>query len=161
MCRNGLNLNRVNMEPRETLLEHLNETAARLVDFYQSLPSPAIPVYERWSAKDVLAHLTFWHESFARNVDDLAHGRQPSPLKGRLSDLNQRGVDEMTHLSLAEVLARFEAAQAILRAHILNPALTLIPYRKGSREYTVEEHLDIVNDHINLHLRDVRKALKC
>ena len=128
---------------------------------YRTLPDPASPVYELWSAKDVLAHLTFWHESFARNVDDLAHGRQPSPLKGRLRDLNQVGVDEMAHLTLVEVLARFDAAHAILQANILSPALTLIPYRKGSRAYTVQEHLNIVNDHINQHLRDVRKILKC
>jgi hypothetical protein len=149
------------MDPREMLLEQLNKTAAQLVDFYRSLADPASPVYELWSAKDVLAHLTFWHESFARNVDDLAHGRQPSPLKGRLRDLNQDGVDEMAHLTLVEVLARFEAAHAILQANILSPALTLIPYRKGSRAYTVQEHLNIVNDHINQHLRDVRKILKC
>lgn len=147
------------METRQTLLERLNETVEQLRQTYQSLPDPALPIYELWSAKDVLAHLTFWHESFARNVDDLAHGRQPTPLKGRLRDLNQGGVEMMAHLTLAEVLERFEAAHVLLQAHILNPALTLIPYRKGSREYTAEEHLEIVTDHINHHLRDVRKVL--
>jgi len=147
------------MESREFYFQHLNETVKQLLGVYQTLPAPDVMVYEFWSAKDVLAHLTFWHESFARNVDDLAHGRQPNPLKGRLRDLNQRGVDEMAHLSLSEVLERFDAAHAILQAHILNPALTLIPYRKGSREYTAEEHLDLVNDHIIFHLRDVRKVL--
>lgn len=147
------------MENRQILLEHLNKTIAQLLAVYHDLPDPNAMVYELWSAKGVLAHLTFWHESFARNVDDLAHGRQPSPLKGRLRDLNQRGVDMMSHLTLSEVLARFEAAHATIQANILNPSLTLIPYRKGSREYTVEEHLDIVNDHINQHLRDVRKFL--
>ncbi len=147
------------MENRQILLEHLNQTVVQLLAVYHELPDPNATVYELWSAKDVLAHLTFWHESFARNVDDLAHGRPPSPLKGRLSDLNQRGVDEMTHLSLGEVLARFEAAHATLQANSLDPALASIPYRKGSREYTVEEHLEIVSKHINFHLRDVQKAL--
>lgn len=150
----------MHMENRQILLEHLNKTIAQLLAVYHDLPDPNAVVYEFWSAKDVLAHLTFWHESFARNVDDLAHGRTPSPLKGRLRDLNQEGVDAMAHRALAEVLARFEAAHATIQANILNPALTLIPYRKGSREYTVEEHLDIVDDHINQHLRDVCKVLK-
>lgn len=149
------------METRQTLLERLNNTVEQLFDIYKTLPDPHAMVYEFWSAKDVLAHLTFWHESFARNVDDLAHGRQPTPLKGRLSDLNQGGVEALAHLTLAEVLERFEAAHAILQAHILDPALTLIPYRRGSREYTAEEHLEIVTDHINHHLRDVRKAFEC
>lgn len=148
------------METRQILLEGLNKTVTQLLSTYQSLPESKAMVYEFWSAKDVLAHLTFWHESFARNVDDLARGRKPSPLKGRLRDLNQRGVDEMAYLSLAEVLTRLEAAHATIRANILNPALTIIPYRKGSREYTVEEHLEIVNNHIIFHLRDVQKACK-
>jgi hypothetical protein len=147
------------METRETLLQHLNETIWQLLDAYQTLPDPNAMVYELWSAKDVLAHLTFWHESFARNLDDLVNGRKPSPLKGRFIDLNQGGVDALAHLSLAGVLERFEAAHAIIQANILNPTLTLIPYKKGSREYSPEEHLDIVDAHINEHLRDVRKAL--
>ncbi|PKN94053.1 MAG: hypothetical protein CVU44_06515 [Chloroflexi bacterium HGW-Chloroflexi-6] len=141
-------------------LDELNTTVAHLIDVYRALPDPDVPVYELWSAKDVLVHLTFWHESFARNLDDLVNGRKPSPLKGRLIDLNQGGVDAMAHLSLADVLGRFEAAHAIIQANIFNPTLTLIPYKKGSRDYTPEEHLDIVNAHINEHLRDVRKALK-
>lgn len=143
------------METRQTLLHYLNETVMQLRAVYQTLPDPGAMVYELWTAKDVLAHLTFWHESLARNLDDLANGRKPSPLKGRFIDLNQGGVDAMAHLNLAEVLERFDSAHAVIRANILNPALTLIPYKKGSREYTPEEHLDIVNEHINEHLRDV------
>jgi hypothetical protein len=146
------------MNSHETLLERLNKTAAQLVDFYRSLPDPTVPVYELWSAKDVLAHLTFWHESFARNVDDLVNGRKPTPLKGRFIDLNQGGVDAMASLTLAQVIERFESAHAIIQASILNPTLTFIPYKKGSREYTAEEHLDIVNEHINEHLRDTRRV---
>ena len=148
------------MKRREFYLQHLNETVTQLRVVYQTLPDPNTMVYELWSGKDVLAHLTFWHESFARNVDDLVNGRKPTPLKGRFIDLNQGGVDAMAHISLAGVLERFEAAHAIIQANILNPALTLIPYKKGSREYTPEEHLDIVDAHINEHLRDVRKTLK-
>jgi hypothetical protein len=106
-----------------------------------------------------LAHLTFWHESFARNLDDLVRSRKPSPLNGRFIDLNQGGVDAMAHLTLIQALERFEAAHLIIRANILDPALSLIPYKKVSREYTPEEPLDLVNEHINEHLRDVRKAL--
>ena len=147
------------METREFYLERLDETIEYLQCVYRDLPNPNALIYELWTAKDVLAHLTFWHESFARNVDDLVSGRKPTPLKGRLIDLNQGGVDAMKPLPLAQVLARFEAAHLIIRGNILNPALTLIPYKKGSRDYSPEEHLEIVSKHIRMHLRDVTKAL--
>jgi hypothetical protein len=147
------------METRQAFLERLNETVAQLLDTCQTLLDPNAMIYELWSAKDVLAHLTFWHESFARNVDDLVNGRKPSPLKGRFIDLNQGGVDAMASLGLTQVMERFESAHAVIQANILNPVLTLIPYKKGSREYTPQEHLDIVDTHINEHLRDVQRVL--
>ena len=118
-------------------------------------------VYELWSASDVLAHLTFWHESFARNVADLVNGRKPAPLKGRFIDLNQGGVDAMRTETLEAVIGRFRTAQRTIQENILNTGLVLIPYKKGSRDYTPEGHLSIVDDHINHHLRDVRQALAC
>lgn len=148
------------MESRLVLLAYLDETVARLCQVYGSLPDPDAAVYELWSARDVLAHLTFWHESFARNVDDLAHGRKLRLLKGRLADLNQAGVEAFRPETLASVLARFLAAHEGIRANILTPDLPAIPYRKGSRDYSPEEHLKLVNDHIRKHLRDVCQALK-
>ncbi len=147
------------MESREFYLQRLDEMVGELLGVYQSLPNPDALVDELWTAKDVLAHLTFWHESFARNVDDLVNGIKPKPLKGRFIDLNQGGVDAMKPLSLAQVLSRFEAAHDTIRSNILNPGLTLIPYKIGSRDYSPEEHLDIVYEHIRSHLRDVNKGL--
>lgn len=86
------------MESCEFYLQRLDESVTDLFNVYQTLPDPNALVDELWTAKDVLAHLTFWHESFARNVDDLVSGRKPTPLKGRLIDLNQGGVDVMKTL---------------------------------------------------------------
>ena len=147
-------------ETRSSLLEQLDRLVEKLLDLYRTMPDPDIMVYELWTAQDVLAHLTFWHESFARNVSDLANGRPPAPLKGKLGDLNQAGVDAMKDCSLDTVLARFEAAHRVIQTTILNPTLGMIPYRKGSRDYTPDEHLEIVRDHIAKHLGDVARACK-
>ncbi len=148
------------METREALLQHLNETISQLLDVYQNVANPDIVVYENWTAKDVLGHITFWHESFARNVGDLVNDIKPTPLKGRFIDLNQRGVDEMRKYPLEAVIERLTAAHRIIQDNILNPKLALIPYKKGSRDYTPEEHLDIVRGHIKEHLRGVKAAGK-
>lgn len=146
------------METKEALLNRLAEAVAQLSDVCRNVPNPEAAVYEDWSVKDILGHLAFWHESFARNVADLAHDRRPTPLKGKLSDLNQQGVDEMRQCTLEEVIRRLEAAQRSIQANILNPKLSLIPYRKGSRDYTAEEHLDIVTKHIQQHLKGICHA---
>jgi hypothetical protein len=144
------------METKEALLNRLDETVTHLIEVCRTVPDPDAAVYEGWAAKDILGHVTFWHESFARNVDDLVHDRKPTPLKGKLRDLNQQGVTELRLCSLEEVIDRLEAAQRIIHANILNPKLILIPYREGSRDYTPEEHLGIVADHIGEHLRAIQ-----
>jgi hypothetical protein len=146
------------METRKVLLSQLNETVAQLLAFYQSTTDPDRLVYEEWTARDVLAHITFWHESFARNVSDLVHGIKPTPLKGKFIDLNQQGVEEMRSYTLEYVMERLAIVHGIIQDNILNSSLTLIPYKKGSRDYSPEEHLDIVNGHIKEHLRDVNTA---
>lgn len=146
------------MNQRENLLRALNITIAQLMGVYKSMHDPDVMVYELWSAKDILAHLTFWHQSFSRNVLDLVNGRKPLVLKGRLIDLNQGGVDEMRTETLEMVVDRFVRSHQVIQDNILNPGLIMIPYRRGSRDYTPEEHLCVVNEHINHHLRDVQKV---
>jgi hypothetical protein len=147
------------MESREHFLAILNHTVADFLELYQNPLIADIQVYELWTAKDVLCHITFWHESFSRNVDDLVHNRKPHPLKGRLIDLNQQGVDTIRLISLEPICQRLLTAHCIIKDQIQSPILTLIPYKVGSRNYSPEEHMDIVNKHIQEHSRDIQKAL--
>lgn len=148
------------MQKRELLLEQLNETIVQLFDVYKHMANPEMTVYEEWTAKDILGHIVFWHESFARNVRDIVNDIKPTPLKGKYSELNQRCFDEMRPKTAGEIIQRLEAAHRVIRENILNPKLGLIPYKKGSRDYTPDEHLEIVNEHINEHLSDIRKAIQ-
>ncbi|NHZ71718.1 MAG: ClbS/DfsB family four-helix bundle protein [Aquificales bacterium] len=148
------------METREILLKQLNETISQLFGVYQNMAYPEIAIYEDWTAKDILGHITFWHESFARNVSDIVNDIKPTPLKGKYSDLNQRCLDEMRTHTIEDIIKRLKVAHRIIQENILNAKLALIPYKKGSRDYSPEEHLDIVNKHIKEHLKGIKEASK-
>ena len=147
----------VDMETKAELLERLSQAVEELVVVCRQLPDPESAVYDGWTAKDVLGHVTFWHESFARNLDDLVHDRQPNPLRGKLGDLNQRGVEELRTCSLEKVIGRLLAAQRSVATNILSPKLIRIPYRKGSHDYTPEEHLTVTANHIQGHLTAIQR----
>ena len=148
------------MDTREILLKQLTETISQVFDVFKTMANPDITVYEDWTAKDILGHIVFWHESFARNVNDIVNDIKPTPLKGKYSDLNQRCFDEMRQKTVEEIIQRLETAHRVIQENILYPGLCLIPYKKGSRDYTPDEHLDIVNEHIKEHLSDIRKVSK-
>jgi hypothetical protein len=147
------------MDARLNLLSRLDNTIARLFTVYGGIEHPEMVVIGEWTAKDILGHIVFWHESFARNVYDIASNVKPTPLKGRLTDLNQQSVVEMQLYSTETLLLRLESAHLVIRQNIRNPGLELIPYRQGSRPYTPEEHLEIVDRHLSGHLNDIEKAL--
>lgn len=149
------------MDEIKSKLSTLSHTAAELLTFFSSLPDPNLPVYPLWSAHDILAHVTFWHESFARNVQDLVLQRPLSPLDGTFPALNRMGVESMRNLPINAILQRFSSAQHILEQHITNPLVQLIPYRKDNiHTYTPVQHLELVNGHICRHLQDVQRAAK-
>jgi nucleotidyltransferase/DNA polymerase involved in DNA repair len=148
------------LETREDLLKQLNETITQLVHAYQNMADSEMEVYEGWTARYVLGHITFWHESFARNVLDIVNDGKPSPLKGTYQHLNQRCFDEIRTQTIEDIIMRLEAAHKVIQENILSIKLKSIPYKKGSRDYSPEEHLDIVNAHIKDHLSDILKVNK-
>lgn len=147
------------MESREFYLNQLNETVTWFLENFEKPQQAAVEVYPGWTARDVLGHLTFWHESFARNVNALAQNQPPKPLKGRFIDLNQQGVEDKRQYTLEAVVAQFRAAHQIIQQNILDPRLVLIPYKVGSRAYSPEEHMHIVHEHIRTHGRDLQRAV--
>lgn len=140
------------------LLARLSETVEQVVGFYESIGDFDVLVNSTWTARDVLVHVVFWHESFARNVDALAKGVKPSPLKGTYAQLSERASLESEGQTVGELLERLTGAQRTIERSILDPRIISIPYKVGSRPYTPSEHLGVVNEHVSGHLGKVRLA---
>ena len=140
-------------------LANLKESVQALTAFFKKDLDFQQMVYELWNAKDILGHLVFWHESFARNIRDLGEGVKPNPLKGKLSEVNQQSVETTASVSIATLIIRLQTAQRTIEQHIFNESIDLIPYKRGSRSYSRQEHLEVVSGHINKHLRDLHKKL--
>ncbi len=141
-------------------LESLNKTVDRFITFFKSQKDFSKMVYDYWSVKDVLGHVTFWHESFARNLLDVAEHRKPYPHKGSLSEVNKMSVDTTRDIPIKVLCKRLLEAQNVIAKHILNTTVNEIPYKKGSRSYSRLEHLQIVDAHITKHLKDITTILK-
>lgn len=142
------------------LLKKLDTIISDLVEFYHKKYDYNIVIYTDWTGKDVLAHITSWHESFAKNTFDVVNKIKPNPLKGSLTDVNERGVFEKKEYSINKLLCKLLDAHRIIQDNILNDSIILIPYKKGSRDYSAEEHLEVVAKHIASHLEDLKVLCK-
>ncbi|WP_340066386.1 hypothetical protein [Ascidiimonas aurantiaca] len=138
----------------------LHKSVQKLISFFEKPLNTSRKVYTHWDGKDVLGHLVFWHESFARNLKDLSLGHTPAPLKGKLSEVNLMSIQSTRQESVSVLLKRLQRAQQCIDTHIVNTEIESIPYKKGSRAYTRLEHLEIVSAHIKRHLKDLNLVYK-
>lgn len=138
-------------------LGQLRKELKSFIDFFEQGYDYSTMIYELWDAKNILGHITFWHESFARNISDLANELKPSPLKGKLSEVNRLSVASTNSVSIEALISRLKQAQQTIEQHIYDDRIEMIPYKKGSRDYSRAEHLEIVSNHIRKHLNDIKK----
>jgi len=112
-------------------------------------------IYTDWTARDVLSHVASWHMSFARNLLDAVNNRKPSPFKGTLTEVNEREVKLLSQFSVADLIQKIKLAQEQIELNILKQGIIGIAYKKGSRDYSPIEHLEVVRRHIKSHLADL------
>ena len=139
----------------KTNIQVLRNELEQLFAFFEQGHDYKIMVYEFWNAKDILGHITFWHESFARNISDLGKGIEPKPLKGKLSEINKQSVETTKNESIRNLIKRLKDAQNTIETFIYADTFNMIPYKKDSRDYSKTEHLEVVSNHIHKHLRDI------
>lgn len=142
----------------QNALVNLRQTLGTLQDFITGQSDLSWKANTSWTAKDVLGHIVFWHESFARNIADVAEHQPERVLRGKLSEVNQRSVEETAFASVDALLIRLTRAQQQIERYIGQEDLGLIPYKKGSRPYAPLEYLTVVNAHIRKHLKGLIQA---
>lgn len=148
----------MSLPEKKQLLKNLNDTVKNFVKTYNGFSNFHFPIDSQRTAKDVLMHIVFWHESFSRNTFDMRVNNAPNPLKGSYAALTDQCKSELSNVSVKNLILRFDAAHKVIQKNILSDKIVRIPYRVGSRDYTPEEHLDVVNRHVSEHLKEVQVA---
>ena len=70
------------MSRKERLLSAVDVGREAIEAFVEGLPEEerdAAGTYEKWCAKDNVAHIVYWIESRAKRMEALARGEAPSP----------------------------------------------------------------------------------
>jgi len=115
---------------------------------------------EKWSVKDVLRHISFWHRYYAQSYSSLAARKKPFIFTSKGgSTRNQEGVDSLTHKSKGALIKLLVEAQKSLYKNIVINEVPKMNYTDRN-EYETEEFLRVVIGHINRHTIQVRRAKK-
>lgn len=120
--------------------------------------NPAEIAAGKWTVKDVLCHIAFWHNYYADNYSALAAKTKPFvfPSKGG-STRNQEGVESLTLKSQKELETIVNQAQKSLYKSIVVREVSKMHYT-GQNEYKTEDFLEMITGHIQRHTVHIRKA---
>jgi DinB family protein len=139
----------------------LHETVHAFAAFMLALPPSSVRP-QSWGPREVLAHITFWHERYVRIIDGQLTGHAPPALEGVFYALNARAVQSMADESVAAMARRLITAQALIER--LAPAARRrrlrIAIKTGAMSRTVDDLLTRVEAHIRGHHTDLRRRLR-
>lgn len=112
---------------------------------------------DQWTVKDVLCHITFWHENYAANYKALSEHIDP-PLPQDMSTINIAGVLSLNKLSVKVLIAKLMKAHKSLYKSIVEKKVPHMTYSKGGRTYKTADFLELIIRHLATHTRHIKKA---
>jgi hypothetical protein len=147
---------------RRDAVRRIRAARGAALAFVRRLPEPEVlrrRTQDRWSVKDVVAHLTACDEETARRLRLIARGRGDRIVWFRslahADRFKARTVAGMRRLGLPAVLRRMERAQAELLARL--EALPADALRDPAHEYPVVDWLPAPGwSHVRDHLDEVK-----
>lgn len=138
-----------------TTLEH---TVAEFVTIAEDAKLSQLVSDHGWSVKDVIAHVVSWQEYYARVTGALVKGDVPDLFKGSLGETNEQGVKQYRKFSRKQLLDKLNQATKSLIRNLKQLKVKEIPYRRGSRDYSPEEYIDVISSHIQSHTDQIQAA---
>jgi hypothetical protein len=136
----------------------LEQAVEAFCRFIEDLPEEAL-AEQAWGAKEVLAHLVYWHEVYVSQAQCLLSGEPVPILQGRYRDLNALAVERSRGVPVAELVRRFRAANRTLGEILLecDPQQVIIPIKTGVRSYTLTRLIAEVHAHVRGHLQKLKR----
>lgn len=146
------------MKPSPQDVARLTATVEGFCQLISRLPARAL-LEKPWGPRQVLAHLVFWHEAYARQLEAHLTGKGWLLPEGTFDQLNAHAVASLEHVGVPTLLARFRAANTRLGRLALDPkaAGVRIQLKQGSKSWLPGEFLVMVEAHIRRHGEKLRK----
>ncbi len=128
---------------RDDVLERLREAAAEVEHLLAALPEALLSErVERWTPREVVAHLVGWNQEVLRGVQELMQGRCPSFLEHAQDDyraLNARFAERWGRLGREQLLSEFRvSSEELLRT------LETLPKEAWARDYRVQDLKEVL-----------------
>ncbi len=140
------------------------EAAARLSESVEAFACALESISEtpltggEWGPREMLCHIVFWHETYARIAHAINTGQDPMPLVGTFPEFNRQSVLELGQVPVTVLVARLRRAQRRFAGELLTMSpSSRITIKVGARGRGPLEFVLKTDAHIRGHLDEVRR----
>lgn len=143
---------------RERSLAKLDGVVNAAVEFFMKADGQLLDGEQ--SAREVIAHLVFWHAEYVRIAAALAANRSPRLLTGRFLDWNARATERFGSEPLPVLAQKLARSQSQLHGELMRVPNWRVkfPIKAESSHSTVSEWIPRVQAHLAGHLLRLQRA---
>ncbi len=137
-------------------LQRLEKTVEAFCRYIEKVPTTEVEGQE-WGPIQVLAHLVYWHESYAAQIEAFLADRPFERPQGRFRDMNAQAARACRGIPIAVMARRFRTADERLRALYAanDPAAIVVEIKQGSKKWQLAELVPAVEAHVRNHQRQL------
>jgi hypothetical protein len=146
------------MQRFDSALGGLNRTVAEAVAFFTRVDDQLSDGQQ--TARQVLAHLVFWHREYAEIARHLAQGTLPELRTGTFAELNAEASREFGREPMTALAVRLAFLQKVLDRTLrrLPHWRIAFPAKVGGKLCSVEERIVEIEAHIRNHVAHLQRA---
>lgn len=143
---------------QEALLQALDHAVTEIADFLIQVDDSFYDGYQ--TAREVLSNLVFWHREYVMITDALVNGRSHRLHQSTFVALNARATREFRSMSMQVLCQDLLNLQRALAGNLrrLQDWDVVFPIKKGCRQVSVTERMQLILDHIDGQLTRLKNA---
>lgn len=143
---------------QESLLQALDRSVTTITDFLVQVDESFFDGYQ--TAREVISHLLFWHREYVMITNALVNGRCPHLRQSTFVALNARATREFRSMSMQSLCQDLRNLQSALACNLrrLPDWDVAFPVKKGCRQATVTERVQMIQEHIDGHYSRLESA---
>jgi uncharacterized protein DUF1706 len=142
--------------------QQLTSAVDAFLEYFSTLPQQRLrsSTGTSWGPREVLIHLVFWHEQYARITESITRGQTPTLLQGTFKEWNAKATQLERRTTVDELLGRFKAANSrlIAIAEHRNARALSFCFREGSKSWLYDDALVAISRHIRGHIEKLRRS---
>ena len=144
----------------EEMITQMEQAVEEGLAYLEDAASGTSPLVDRWSAKEVLAHMVYWHRASLQGIESVSGGGSPFQVPASSDEINGEIVAELSGTPVSLMAEELRDLQKRLSA-----AARLVPnldetvfIRVDGQSFSTRIRVETITNHWRDHVRELQAA---